>query len=101
MVKRVNITLHGLHWTVTQPSTIDWQTNMADDKKFDTSPPDPMLEARKSIMSVFAKQNANWLFELEMINQQAKYSKARYDAAIAQGFTETQALEICTKHWSL
>lgn len=43
----------------------------------------------------------NWLMQLELIDFQSKIVKARYDAALAQGFTEKQALEICTKNWEL
>lgn len=55
----------------------------------------------KAIVSAFKTFNENWLMHLEIWDHQAKVSKAKYDAAIMRGFTPDQALDICTKSWSL
>jgi hypothetical protein len=43
----------------------------------------------------------NWPATLELIALQAMSLKAKYDEALTQGFTEAQALELCTKRWEL
>jgi hypothetical protein len=51
------------------------------------------------IVNAFKAINDNWMMHLEIYNHQAKVAKAKYDAAIVQGFTELQALQICHKTW--
>lgn len=58
--------------------------------------PNPMREVASALKSF----NENWLMHLEIVEYQSKMIKARYDAAIAQGFTEAQALQICTQPWN-
>lgn len=51
------------------------------------------------IVNAFKTINDNWMMHLEIYNQQAKVAKAKFDAAVAQGFSELQALQICHKTW--
>jgi len=44
--------------------------------------------------------NDGFDMQVEVIGYKARICKARYDAAIAQGFTPAEALDICTKDWS-
>jgi hypothetical protein len=43
----------------------------------------------------------NFLIQSEIIDHKALVCKTKYDAAINKGFTEAQALELCTKEWEL
>lgn len=53
-----------------------------------------------SIVQSLKNIEKNWLVMLEIYNQQAKTARAKYDAALAQGFTDAQALYLCHQAWN-
>jgi hypothetical protein len=55
--------------------------------------------AGKKVLAGIKNVYDSWMVQLEIYEYKSKICKAKYDAAIAQGFTEEQALEICTKEW--
>lgn len=59
-----------------------------------------IIESGKKLIAAFKTVAENWLVHLEIWDFQARSMKAKYDAAIANGFTPEQALEICNKTWS-
>jgi len=42
----------------------------------------------------------NFLLRVEMINYQSKEIRVKYEACLAQGFSEAQAIFLSTQHWT-
>lgn len=61
----------------------------------------PEQKAGAALFAAIKQLKTNWPATLELIAHQALSCKAKYDEALAQGFTEAQALELCTKRWEL
>lgn len=64
----------------------------------ETPKPPPQTQG-KAVIQAFKKFNEDWLMHLEIYDQKAKVAKAKFDAAVGAGFTETQALQICYEEW--
>lgn len=61
----------------------------------------PQQKAGAAQLAAIKQLRENWPATLEFIALQAMSCKAKYDEALVQGFTESQALELCTKRWEL
>ena len=65
------------------------------------SMPSAQTQNRIAVLNFFKEEADNWMFKLEFLDYQAKLAKAKYDAAIANGFNEVQALTMSTQNWSI
>lgn len=63
----------------------------------------PQTDAQKQgaiLLGIIKSLQANWPAQSEILAHKALVCKTKFDEAVAKGFTEAQALEICTKDWS-
>lgn len=58
-------------------------------------------QAAANLLNAIKTQNEDWAITVELLSFQAKRMKAKYDALIGEGFTEQQALSLCSSNWSV
>lgn len=61
------------------------------------SPEDAEAQRKSALAQMLKKARENWPYELELIAFQAQMAWARYQALKKVGFTQSEALQICTK----
>lgn len=64
----------------------------------------PKTEAQKSgalLAGALKALGENWLMQTELIAHKARVCFTKYEAAKAEGFTDREALDICTRTWDL
>ena len=64
-------------------------------KPIDTNP----LANGGQLLKLIANVQKDWYLMLELTEHQAKLTHAKFEAAKLAGFSEAQALEVCTKTW--
>lgn len=69
---------------------------MADDKDKPNISALPPIE-KSTLGAIVEKIKRDMAYELELVEIKARLRRAAYLAAIKEGFTEAQALELCVK----
>lgn len=62
--------------------------------------PAPVNHQGNKMANLLRVLKDGWLMQTEIIDHKALVCKAKFDSAVAKGFTDQQALEICTKEWT-
>jgi hypothetical protein len=61
--------------------------------------PQPVNQAGASLAKSIQTIRDNFLMTMEVHEVQARAIRSKYENAIAQGFTEAQAMFLCTQEW--
>lgn len=69
-----------------------------------TNPQQPLntnpLAHGKDLLALIKNVNKDWDTLVELSDHQARIIKQKYESALAAGFTEVQALQVCTQLWA-
>ena len=59
---------------------------------------DPLKDGSQ-LLALISNVQKDWYTVMELVNHQGKLIHAKFESAKAAGFTEQQALQVCTQAW--